>query len=143
MLQLSEKLKSFSSWSLTLDPNDPDKQSILFQYPTITGTGTFGYVKPQVKIEFGARAELWPFNKMSIRTYLYEVFNEPFLENEVELKILSAERTFWEKVTLLHELYHRPSEKGLPQRMSRHYYDTYMLAKSPFKVTTLADRELF
>ena len=35
-----------------------------------------------------------------------------------------AERTFWEKATILHALYHNLK---LRDRMSRHYYDTYML----------------
>ena len=38
---------------------------------------------------------------------------------------MSIERTFWEKVTILHALHH--GTKLLPE-MSRHYYDTAMLA---------------
>jgi hypothetical protein len=39
---------------------------------------------------------------------------------------LSVERTFWEKVTILDALHH--GTKLLPE-MSRHFYDTAMLAE--------------
>ena len=41
------------------------------------------------------------------------------------------ERSFWEKVTILHTEYHRPAEKPMPDRFSRHYADTAALAKHP------------
>ena len=44
---------------------------------------------------------------------------------DVRVSTLSVERTFWEKVTILHALHH--GTKLLPE-MSRHYYDTMMLA---------------
>ena len=42
---------------------------------------------------------------------------------------LAVNRTFWEKVTLLHSLAHRHENNKLAPRSSRHYYDTYMLLK--------------
>ena len=39
-------------------------------------------------------------------------------------------RTFWEKLTILHGLYYRSLKgKEFAERMSRHYYDVYMLVK--------------
>ena len=42
-----------------------------------------------------------------------------------------AERTFWEKATILHMWHHAPEHKKIPPRMSRHYYDVFRLAQSP------------
>ena len=55
---------------------------------------------------------------------------------------LLAKRTFWEKATILHAEYHRPPEKRLPGRYSRHYYDVAMMAGGPIKQEALADTEL-
>jgi hypothetical protein len=53
---------------------------------------------------------------------------------------IDAERTFWEKATILHQETHRPGT--IPARYSRHYYDLYKLAESPVKAAALADRAL-
>ena len=55
---------------------------------------------------------------------------------------LLAKRTFWEKATILHAEHHRPAEKTLPDRYSRHYYDLAMLAQSPVRGEALADLAL-
>jgi hypothetical protein len=55
---------------------------------------------------------------------------------------LLAKRTFWEKATILHAEYHRPAEKAMPDRYSRHYYDLAMLAQSPVRAEALADLAL-
>ena len=39
------------------------------------------------------------------------------------MKAIRAERTFWEKATILHQEAHRPKEKIQPPRYSRHYYE--------------------
>ena len=53
-----------------------------------------------------------------------------------------AKRTFWEKATILHAEYHRPLEKLLPERYSRHYYDVAMMAQGPIRSEALADLNL-
>ena len=53
-----------------------------------------------------------------------------------------AKRTFWEKATILHAEYHRPAEKALPCRYSRHYYDVAMLAQGTIRAEALADFDL-
>jgi len=52
------------------------------------------------------------------------------------------ERTFWEKVTILHREANRPDDRAFPVRYSRHYYDLYCMAISPVKVAAFADRAL-
>jgi hypothetical protein len=58
------------------------------------------------------------------------------------VKALLAKRTFWEKATILHAEYHRPPEKALPDRYSRHYYDVAMMAQGKIKDEALADEAL-
>jgi hypothetical protein len=59
-----------------------------------------------------------------------------------QVRTLTAERTFWEKATLLHALAHRALDKPLDSRMSRHYYDVAKLYESAFGPKALADRLL-
>ena len=53
---------------------------------------------------------------------------------------IAAERTFWEKATILHQEAHRTAL--IPQRYSRHYYDLYKLAVSPVRTSALANPKL-
>ena len=55
---------------------------------------------------------------------------------------LEAERTFWEKATILHAEHHRPEDKLTPDRFSRHYADLARLADHPSASAALAMPEL-
>jgi len=58
------------------------------------------------------------------------------------VKVLAAERTFWEKATLLHAEYHRPADKTMPLRLSRHYYDLSRLILAGLGGKAAQDLEL-
>ena len=58
------------------------------------------------------------------------------------IETVSPERTFWEKVTILHREANRPEDKTFPARYSRHYYDLYCMANSPVKDAAFANIEL-
>jgi len=51
--RIEKALGRKDGWQIYIDSNDPDKQTIIFQYPT-TVTAV-GYIKPAIKLEFGAR----------------------------------------------------------------------------------------
>ena len=120
---IHSKVRSDEKWSLYLDKTDPDGQTLLFEYPATLLPSTNVYIQRAVKIELGARADHWPFETKSIMPYVGELFSAAFAEVNCNVKVLAAERTFWEKATILHAEYHRPSEKSAPQRLSRHYGD--------------------
>jgi len=133
-----------TSWSLNADGNDP--QTGYFNYPAgIEPAGQGGrspYVQRVVRLELGARSEHWPAEEGSVRSYAAEVMPEQFKEPGCRIRALSAQRTFWEKATLLHAEAHRPLEKALAVRLSRHYYDLAKLYQSTFGPRALADRAL-
>ena len=56
---------------------------------------------------------------------------DQFAEAECPVRALSAERTFWEKATILHVEYHRGGGKSPGERQTRHYYDLVKLYESP------------
>ena len=132
-------------WNITPYEEDPDSQSLVFAYPTEVEPGVVEenpYVKPSVLIEFGARADPWPAKEFPITPYAAEDFPQYFAEPSHILKVLVAERTFWEKATLLHSEYHRPDEKATAERISRHYYDLHELSKSEVAEQSLVQLDL-
>lgn len=58
---------------------------------------------------------------------------EKIHESDILVRVLNAERTFWEKATILHQYAHLPTDKKLPPRISRHYYDFFRLLNSEIK----------
>ena len=121
--------KLSGDWKLSLDTKDPDQQTILFHYPKILGQSNFAvteYIKPAVKLEFGARGDVEPSENKQITSYVAEAFPQFFDIAHSNVHVLAAERTFWEKVTILHALYHGSKMRD---RMSRHYYDTFAMVQ--------------
>jgi hypothetical protein len=137
---IAETLGSTDGWGLTLDDSDPDAQSLSFEYPSITPPG--GYIRPIVKIEIGARSEHWPVSDRKLRSYASETLKEKIHNDQTSVRVLNAERTFWEKATILHRLAHLPEGKSLPARNSRHFYDFVQLLNSPIKDSALKDISL-
>jgi hypothetical protein len=132
-----------TGWLLEIDPDMPDGQCLLFHYPSVFPEGTAGYVAPVVKIELGARSDDWPHETKSIQPYVLEQF--PMLDEDAActVRVLAAERTFWEKACLLHEETFRPSDKPRKLRMARHYYDLWCLLQAGVGERALADTALF
>jgi len=59
------------------------------------------------------------------------------------INAIKAERTFWEKATILHAEAFRPEHKPHLARYSRHYYDLAMMARDEAtKSAALSDLEL-
>ena len=62
-----------------------------------------------------------------------ELFSEAaanlFESPECSVKVIKAERTFWEKATILHHEVHRPEGNHQPKRYSRHYSDLAKMAE--------------
>lgn len=116
-------------WSLEVDPKD--EQTLLFNYPSvfpeITGRS---YVRQLVKIECGARSDRWPVSEGRVVAYVGEAFPDTLPDVGVDVPVLDIERTFWEKALILHAEAHRPQDKPVPERYSRHYADVAALAKS-------------
>src|SRR5438046_1299443 len=86
-----------------------------------------GYLRRVVKIEMGARSDHWPCETKPVTPYVAEQFPQGFREPSCDVKVLSVERTFWEKATILHAEFYRPVDKPMPERFSRHYCDAYEL----------------
>jgi len=124
------------AWKLDVDTTDA--QTMNFRYPGGISPAEYDgvrYLRPTVKLEIGARSDHWPAAYHTVTPYAADFFPDLFQMPSTEVNTLAAERTFWEKVTLLHSEYHRPRVRPL----SRHYYDVAMLAQTDIKDRALAD----
>lgn len=126
---IRSKLPPDEGWSLQPDAEDPDQQTLLFQYPSSFEPDQPGYVRRMVKIELGARADHWPSESRTITPYVADAFPAVFKRSGCAVKVLSVERTFWEKATILHAEFHRPPGKAMPDRLSRHYSDFHEMIR--------------
>lgn len=117
-----------------LDGEDPNTLNV--RYPAALSDT---YLRPKVRLEIGPLASWLPFDDYTIRSYAAEVFPDLFERTDCSVKAIKAERTFWEKATILHHEAHRPEGNAQPPRNSRHYYDLAKMADSPVKDTALAD----
>lgn len=129
--------------AIVADADDKDKQTLLVQYPTATEPDP--YIPKAVKIESGAKSALDPNSVRSIRPYLEQ--DAPGLDLEVQnITIVDAERTFWDKIVILHGLRHWYETKGVLRgggnRISRHYYDLHELMQAPQGKAAIADAAL-
>lgn len=130
-----------SEWKLTTD--ESDAQTLLFHYPSSFDKNPDGYIQRVVKLELGARGDNNPCDTKRITPYAQEYLPELFTNTpEIKVTALTAKRTFWEKVTLLHAEYHRDPQKSLPGRLFRHYYDIVMLDQNNITHAALQDISL-
>lgn len=142
---LNESIKSeidskMSNWLLEVNEDDP--QTVNFYYPSVLDETTENYVQPIVKIEMGARSDDWPVVDGVLTSYIEETFKNIFNTKPISIKTLSAERTFWEKATILHAEYHRPDTKNPAIRSSRHYYDLYQMHQKGVSSSALQQIDL-
>ena len=90
----------------------------------------------------GPLAAWVPNAEYEIRSYAAEALPALFPQPTCRVRAIKAERTFWEKITILHHEANRPEDKPQPTRYSRHYYDVARMAQSKVKGDAFADLEL-
>lgn len=122
--------KGERAWFEFLTEPNTNSPVLLFHYPSSQAAG-FEYLSRSVKLEFGSLTDQQPVGRHPIRPWVAEVLPDAFPDWRCEVVALEMERTFWEKATILHTEYHRPTDKPTPDRFSRHYADTASLAKHP------------
>ena len=122
---------------LYIDPDD--EQTICFRYPSIFKTESILQV---IRLEIGALAAWTPSQPREIRPYSAERYPAAFRQASTVVLTAAAERTFWEKVTILHHEANRPEHLPMPSRYSRHYYDLYCIAHSESKAAAYEDLDL-
>lgn len=141
---IATELGTPGTWDLALDPRDA--QTVIFRYPPSLAAhdyASLSYIRPVVQLELGARGDTWPAERRVITPYAAEEFPDFFkAASSCDVTVLAVERTFWEKATILHAEFHRPSDKPGVERISRHYYDLALLSESEHGASALRQLDL-
>jgi hypothetical protein len=139
---LIHNLNRLLSWltdvTATIDTKDPHTINV-----TYLAAFAEEYLRPEVRLEIGPLAAWVPSGRHTIRPYAAESFPAVFDESTCPVTAIRAERSFWEKATILHQQVHRTTPMSSRySRYSRHYYDLHKLATNPARKAPLNDMKL-
>ncbi|MEP7097828.1 MAG: nucleotidyl transferase AbiEii/AbiGii toxin family protein, partial [Dokdonella sp.] len=110
-----------------IEAGGADGDTLWFHYPR--GIDGYDYIAPSVRLEFGARMPVQPWQRLSIRPFCASAGEYSMPSPDVGVRVLAPERTFWEKATLIHQVNNRPAHK-VGDRVSRHFADLASLWSS-------------
>ena len=100
------------------------------------------YLRPEILLEIGPMALWCPNAQYQISSYAAEEFPGIFDNPRCMVQTIKAERTFWEKATILHHEANRPENIVQPPRYSRHYYDLACMAETEIAESALNQLDL-
>lgn len=120
---------------------DDGGEKIWVTYPSVVEDSD-EYIRSQVLIELGGRNVIDPNETHTVSPYIAEL-TEGLVYPSSEVVVLSPERTFWEKATLIHVECNRGKLRESADRLSRHWYDLVMLARHSAGKSAINNRALF
>lgn len=125
-----------------VENHDQDPLIIEIYYNKLTETDT--YLKPGVLVEVGSRSLKEPFTQRTFGTFVSKIYKDnPFTDKPISVPVVNPERTFLEKIFLLHEEFQKPQGKIRVERLSRHLYDIEKLSRTEYAEIALHDTELY
>ena len=143
---IPENLFSVSMNITEVTTIDPEKifityKSLLAENQTYN---TKNYIKPVVILEISGRSMKEPLETVEIKSFIDETFTDrPFANKPFPISTVVPERTFLEKVCLLHEEFSKSSEQVRVERMSRHLYDLERMMETPIAEKALSNTDLY
>jgi hypothetical protein len=136
------KSKGIKDYEIELVTKNSSALAIIVEvkYKSILET-VIDYVLPEIKIEFSAMSLDEPYQERELGTLIHSLY--PDIDNEIKclFKSVLPERTFLEKIFLLHEEYQK--NKPRTTRMSRHLYDLEKIMDTPFAQSALLNTDFY
>lgn len=121
---------------------DQDPLTIEIYYPSVTDP--IAYLQPRVLIEVGSRSLMEPLTPRSFSSFVGEHFKgRKFADLPITVPTVNPERTFLEKIFLLHEEHQRLPDKMKIERKSRHLYDLEKLLDTEYASQAFKDENLY
>lgn len=97
----------------------------------------YGYVKPHILVEFGARSTGEPADVHNVVCDAAEFLSQLSFPR-ASPRVMRAERTFWEKATAIHVFC---LQGQIRDRLARHWYDVAKLDATGYASDALKDRK--
>lgn len=107
---------------------DEDEIAIYVDYPSLLNNN---YIVNKVKIEISPLAGWEPNETKLLDSYIAMTYPNLFDESKYFVKVTTPDRTFVEKIFILHREAKRINWSNI--RYSRHYYDVYKMYKEYYK----------
>lgn len=124
------------------DNTYPEPRVISIHYRSLYEESTASYVRPVVKLEIGARSLIDPTEQFVCRSFVSEVL--PVKDYTVPvIQVAAPQKTFLEKVFLLHELFSVERTNLIANRRSRHLYDLERMMDKSFALKAIHDDGLW
>lgn len=124
------------------EASDADPARIEIIYPNVIDYP--GYIPTRVLLEISSSSIKEPNQVQDINSFLDDFyFESSFAEDPIKVPTAIPERTFLEKLFLLHEEFQRPHEKIRVERLSRHLYDVFQLIKTDHANDAINNPELY
>jgi hypothetical protein len=136
--ELLPMFKSLTTPHCSIEIDSVDPHTLNVNYPS---SFTDEYLRSEIRLEIGPLAAMTPYNNQVITSYAADKFPTLFAQAQAQVIAIDAERTFWEKITILHAEAHRPNQQP-PIRYSRHYYDVYQMIGTDIEANAVANEEL-
>jgi len=134
--QIKADLEKELRRTLDIGMDELDPNTVVFRYPCAFSDAS---ILREIRLECGALASWAPASCQPVKPYAADFYPQLFKQAETQVFTVEPERTFWEKVTILHREAMRTPERGLiPPRYSRHYYDLFCMIQSGMKDLALA-----
>jgi hypothetical protein len=125
-----------------VNDSDKDPQVIEIHYNSVVDTSE--YLPQRVLIEISSRSLMEPTEKREINSILSVNFPKlDFATDAYSIPTVLPQRTFLEKIFLLHEEFSQEPEKIRINRLSRHLYDLVRLMDTEHGIAALQDKELY
>ncbi len=125
-----------------------DPEVININYDSVLSVSIDGmdgnqYILPKVKVEVSGRSMSEPVSEIALDSMIDQIYPKaPFAEPKFMVRAVLPERTFLEKIFLLHEEFAKPRDLIRVERMSRHMYDIGQMLKTPIAECAINDAEL-
>lgn len=121
---------------------DQDPETIEVNYQSLFDE--VSYLPKRVLIEVSSRSLIEPNQEVAIKSMIDEQYAETdFAEQEFIVNATNPQKTFLEKLILLHEEFQKPQDKIKHLRMSRHFYDIGQILSSEYGQAALQNTALF
>jgi len=122
--------------------SDKDPQVIEIHYNSVIDTSE--YLPQRVLIEVSSRSLMEPIEERRINSILSENFpQQSFVTVPFAIPTVLPQRTFLEKIFLLHEEFSQEAEKIRIDRLSRHLYDLEKLMDTEHGIEALKNKDLY
>ena len=119
-----------------------DPEVIYIDYESVLPNSE--YIAHTVKVEVGGRSMAEPVQSVSIQSQIDAVLSQAMIvQPAFDVNVVIPERTFLEKVMLLHEEFAKPTTEVRTERMSRHLYDLHRMLHTDIAQRALSDEALY